>query len=108
MTSMLYATFTSLESLSFVRNSTILTIMARILHLGWSFSPHLTRWLDAQKALGHELHLISYGGEPYADIPTHIIPRGKLGKLGYLTAISKVRKIADEFKPDLVSNFQFI
>lgn len=76
--------------------------MARILHLGWSFSPHVSRWLRAQKSAGHDLHLVSYGGEELADVPTHIIPRGPIGKLGYLTAVGQVRKIAEQINPDLV------
>ncbi|MBN4076482.1 hypothetical protein JYT16_02065, partial [Gemmatimonas aurantiaca] len=75
--------------------------MARILHLGWAFSPHVSRWLIAQRDMGHDIHLISYGGDDsqnLAGISTHIIPRSSLGKLGYLMAVGQVCRIAERIQ----------
>jgi L-malate glycosyltransferase len=76
--------------------------MPKVLHLGWSFSNHVTRWVYGLKERGWECGLLSYDGEPLPSIETYIIQRKRFGKLGYLQAIPEMRKVVGAFKPDII------
>ncbi len=76
--------------------------MPKVLHLGWSFSSHVTRWVYGLQKRGWETALLSYGGDALPDIETYIIERKKTGKLGYLQAIPHMRQVVATVKPDII------
>ncbi len=80
--------------------------MPKVLHLGWSFSNHVTRWVYGLKERGWECRLVSYDGDPLPSIPTYIIKRKRFGKhfgkLGYLLAVPEMRQMVADFQPDII------
>ncbi len=76
--------------------------MPKVLHLGWSFSNHVTRWVYGLKERGWECGLLSYDGEALPEIETYIIKRKRFGKLGYLQSIPEMRAVVGTFKPDII------
>lgn len=76
--------------------------MPKVLHLGWSFSNHVTRWVYGLKERGWECGLLTYDGDPLPSVPTYIIKRKRFGKLGYLLALREMRQIVADFQPDII------
>ncbi|HSH00258.1 MAG TPA: glycosyltransferase [candidate division Zixibacteria bacterium] len=73
-----------------------------ILHLGWSESPHVVRWLAPLQERGYEVRLLSYGGGPVGGTPTVCVRRRALGKLGYALALPEALRSARVAPPDLI------
>ncbi len=72
----------------------------RIIIFGWASSVHVQRWSRGLIERGHEVKVISLGGEPIEGVETAIISRKS--RLSYLTGVGKVLRETRAFGPDIV------
>lgn len=72
----------------------------RIVIFSWAESVHLIRWAEGLSARGHEIKVISLGGQPLDTIETVIFPRNS--KLSYFAHSGLAAQEAKKYDPDLV------
>ena len=76
--------------------------MTRILYVADASSVHTQRWLKHYRDLGFEVHVASFVPADVDGVGVHILPKGALGKIGYLAAVPNLRKLTKRLRPALV------
>lgn len=80
----------------------------KICYLSVASSVHTKKWCEYFLQKGYEVHVISFVPWELEGVRVHtvnmeeMVNRSSLAKLGYLFAVSRVRKLIREIKPDLV------
>jgi len=72
----------------------------RIVIFGWADSVHVQRWCTGLTKRGFSIKLISVVGAPLDSVETVILSRSS--KLSYVTNLSRAKKEANAFSPDLI------
>lgn len=81
----------------------------RICFVGPAGSAHIRKWCAWFLGRGHEIHVISFTPGEISGVSVHRVDLGvdpdgsDLGKLKYLTAGGKIRKLIREIRPDAVN-----
>jgi glycosyltransferase involved in cell wall biosynthesis len=74
----------------------------KVLYLSDAKSIHTIRWVEWARDFGHDVHVVSFRNNNIEGTTMHLLPSRAIGKLGYLLAIPKIRKIYEEVKPNIV------
>lgn len=81
----------------------------KICFIGPANSAHIVKWCRWFTEKGHEVHVISFTPGSIEDVRVHLIdlgvnPEGSdLGKLKYLLTGRRIRKLAEQIRPDVVN-----
>jgi len=81
----------------------------KICFVGPAGSAHIRKWCAWFLGRGHEIHVISFTPGEIPGVSVHLVDLGvdpdgsDLGKLKYLTAGGKIRKLIREIQPDVVN-----
>ena len=81
----------------------------KICFVGPAGSAHIRKWCAWFLGRGHEIHVISFTQGEIPGVAVHLVDLGvdpdgsDLGKLKYMTAGGKIRKIIQEITPDVVN-----
>ena len=83
----------------------------RVLVAGWLNSPHVTAWVEAVEAAGHDVHL---AGRDAPQLPAsasnekvHRLPAGAPPLVRGLRMSHALARVAADVSPDLVHKLQF-
>lgn len=74
----------------------------KLAYLADGGSVHTRRWLGHFVDRGHEVHLLSLEPSQVPGVHEHPLARRFGNKLDYLAAIPRVRRLAQEIRPDLI------
>lgn len=81
----------------------------RICFVGPANSSHIVKWCNWFLQKGHEIHVVSLTPGEIPGVSVHLVDCGvdtngsDFGKLKYLTAGKRIRKLIREIRPDIVS-----
>lgn len=81
----------------------------KICFVGPAGSAHIRKWCAWFLGRGHEIHVISFTPGEIPSVTVHLVDLGvdpdgsDLGKLKYMTAGGKIRKIIQEIQPDVIN-----
>lgn len=76
--------------------------MKRLLYVSDAASIHTQRWAAHFSKFGIDVHVASFRPAVIENVTVHIIPKMKLGKLGYIFAIPYLKKLTKKIRPDVV------
>lgn len=74
----------------------------KILYLSDAQSIHTIRWAEWARESGNEVHIASFRENSIKGVTVHKLSTFGLGKLGYIMAIPRLRKLFRGIKPDIV------
>jgi glycosyltransferase involved in cell wall biosynthesis len=81
----------------------------RIVFVAWQGSEHTRRWAGFFAARGHDVHVVTCGGEEstgvedaFPNYVVHDLRRPLLGKPGYLLKVPRARRLIRSLAPDVV------
>lgn len=74
----------------------------RVCFLGDAGSIHLQRWVLYFVKAGYQVEVISFRPCTIEGAKVHLLARGQSGRIAYMMALSKIRRILLEIKPDIL------
>jgi L-malate glycosyltransferase len=74
----------------------------KILYVSDAQSIHTRRWAEAYRDIGNEIHIASFRPNEIPGVQVHCIDALKLGKVGYLFSIPRLRRLFKMIRPDIV------
>lgn len=74
----------------------------RLCFLGDAGSIHLQRWINYYIQAGYEVEVISFRPCEIKGAKVHLLARGQSGRLAYIEALTKIRRLVRELHPDLL------
>lgn len=76
--------------------------MKRMLYVSDAGSVHTRRWAEYFRDQGAEVHVASFRTAAIEGVTVHVLGSGRLGRLGYLLAIPRLRSLARRLLPEVV------
>lgn len=74
----------------------------RILYVADALSTHTRQWAESFRDAGDEVHVASFRSAEIAGVAVHVLPTAGLGRVGYLLALTALRRLAATLRPDVV------
>lgn len=74
----------------------------RICFLGDAGSIHLQRWVRYFMNAGYDVEVISFRPCTIEGAKVHLLAQGQSGRMAYFKALSKIRRLVREIRPDLL------
>lgn len=74
----------------------------RILTIADAPAKHTQRWVEAWCARHHEVHVASFRSLAFSRVTMHRLSSWGLGKGGYILALSRLRRLYKQLRPDVV------
>ena len=74
----------------------------RILYVSDAASVHTQRWAAAFRDRGAAVSVASFRPARIEGVAVHVLPTGGLGRAGYLLALGALRRLAAQWRPDVV------
>lgn len=74
----------------------------KILYISDAGSIHTRRWVEFFRDQGAEVHVASFRRAQIDGVQVHLLGSRRLGRLGYLLAIPRLRILARRLRPDIV------
>lgn len=76
--------------------------MKRVLYVSDAGSVHTRRWAEYFRDEGAEVHVASFRPAAIDGVTVHVLGSGRLGRLGYLLAIPRLRSLARRLRPEVI------
>jgi len=74
----------------------------RVCFLGDAGSIHLQRWVQYFVEAGYQVEVISFRSCTIEGAKVHLLARGQSGRIAYIRALSKIRRLLEEIQPDIL------
>jgi L-malate glycosyltransferase len=74
----------------------------RLCFLGDAGSIHLQRWVHYFTKAGYQVEVISFRTCTIEGAKVHLLAQGQSGRIGYLMALGKIRRLVQQIQPDIL------